>query len=349
MSQTDLIIVGQGLAGSAIAMQSITRGYKILVLDQPSQNRSSVIAAGIFNPITGRNLVKTWLGDQIFSFLFQYYAEAERLTGKSFFYPMAVYRPFASVEEQNEWMGKSSDSIYSTYISGLSPSSCLHGQVKDPFGGITLKQTGYLNTRAYLDAVREYLEVRGSFYRATFDPEKLKIGPNSVRYENTTAEKIIFCQGVHNTTNPWFKSLPINPLKGEVLTIQSPLEKDVILSRGVYLVPGTEPDEWRAGATYNWDDQSLGITSQARNELTSKLQELIRIPYTVTGQDWGLRPTTPDRKPIIGEHPEHHALIIFNGFGMKGVSLAPYFSDILIRWMEKRGTINKEADVTRFN
>ncbi|HET9052701.1 MAG TPA: FAD-dependent oxidoreductase, partial [Cyclobacteriaceae bacterium] len=70
--------------------------------------------------------------------------------------------------------------------------------------------------------------------------------------------------------------------------------------------------------------------------------------YSITGQQWGFRPTTPDRKPILGSHPQHKSLVIFNGLGTKGVSLAPYFSEVLFRWMENKGMINREADVTRF-
>ncbi|HMF70273.1 MAG TPA: FAD-dependent oxidoreductase [Flavitalea sp.] len=346
--QIDLIIVGQGLAGSAVAMRALARDYKILVLDEPAGNRSSRMAAGLFNPFTGRKMVKTWLADEIFPSLYLYYSEVEDLTKKRFFYDIPIYRPFGNIKEQNEWMAKSADSDYQNYISGLSATSGFNGKVNDPFGGITLKQTGYLDTQTYLEAVREYLEVRGSYRVQIFDADKLEIGDNWVRYENLTARKVVFCQGVQNTSNHWFRDLPLISLKGEFLTVQSEWKKDVILNRGVYMVPSAHPDTWRVGATYNRKDHRPEITSWARNELTHKLEELIRMPYAVTGQQWGVRPTTPDQKPIIGAHPKYDSLIIFNGLGTKGVSLAPYFSEVLIRWLEKKGTINKEADVTRF-
>ena len=347
--EIDLIIVGQGLAGSAVAVRAISRGYKILVFDDPSRNQSSVIAAGLFNPFTGKKSVKTWLADEIFPSLLQYYPDVERLTGQRFFYPMPLYRPFKSIEEQNEWMGKSADDRFSPYIAGLSTSPTFNGKVNDPFGGIILKQTGYLDTRAYLDAVRRFLSERGAFRAGTFDEDLLEIGVDILRYGNVNARKVVFCQGVENTTNRWFKNVPINSLKGEFLTMQCDWQRDVILNRGVYLVPGARSGEWRVGATYNRDDHEPEVTNAAREELASKLEDLVRMPYTITGQQWGVRPTSPDRKPIIGAHPKNRSLIIFNGFGTKGVSLAPYFSEVLFRWMEKKGTINKEADVTRFN
>lgn len=347
--EIDLLIIGQGLAGSAVAMRAIERGYKILVMDEPAQNHSSVVAAGLFNPITGRKNVKTWLADEIFPSLHKFYSYAERVTGTEFFHPMPIYRPFISVEEQNEWMGNSAEDRYKDYLAGVSFSSGYNDRVNDPFGGITLKQSGYLDTRRYLEAVREYLTERAAFQSRTFVSDTLEISDEFVRYENIKAARVIFCQGVRNDANPWFRTFRVNSLKGEFLTMQCDWGADVILNRGVYVVPGTLTEGWRVGATYNWNDHLPEITPWARKELTTRLDDLVRMPYTITGQQWGVRPTTPDRKPIIGAHPEYRSLIIFNGFGTKGVSLAPYFSEVLIRWMEKKGTINKEADVTRFN
>jgi glycine oxidase len=347
-SEIDFLIIGQGLAGSAVAMRALARQYKILVLDDPSQNRSSAVAAGLFNPVTGKNMVKTWLADAVFPAFNEYYSRAEHLTGKSFFHKRPLYRPFSSVEQQNEWMGRTADESYNEYVSRISPAGNYVGKVKDQFGGITFKQTGYLDTTTYLKAVREYLNERAAFELAVFDPDKLEVRQNDVAYINVRARKIIFCQGVQNALNPWFRHIPVKSLKGEFLTVQSDFKNDVILNRGVYMVPGTGTNEWRVGATYNHNDQSPETTAAAREELTRKLEDLISMPYTITGQQWGVRPTTPDRKPIVGTHPQYKSLVIFNGFGTKGVSLAPYFSEVLIRWVENKGTIDKEADVTRF-
>lgn len=348
-AELDLLIVGQGLAGSAVAIRALQTNYRILVLDEPSENISSAVAAGLFNPVTGRKMIKTWLANEIFPSLHRYYEDAERLTGGKFFFPMPIYRAFVSVEEQNEWIAKGADDTYRDYVAGVSAHPGHGEKVKDAFGGITLKQCGYLDTRRYLDSVRHYLTGKGAYATGKFDAGKLEIGRNSVCYGGLRAKKVVFCQGVANASNPWFRYLPIRPLKGEFLTIQSDWEKRVILNRGVYMVPGQRLGEWRVGATFARDDHSIEVTSRAREELSRKLEDLIRIPFTVTGQQSGFRPTTPDRRPMLGAHPEHKSLIIFNGLGTKGVSLAPYFSEVLIRWVENKGKINEDADVSRFN
>ena len=346
--EIDFLIVGQGLAGSALAMRALSRNRKIIVLDTPSQNHSSFVAAGLFNPVTGRNHVKTWLADEIFPSLFRFYRDVERLTGGKFFHEVPLHRPFASIEEQNEWMAKSSDRSYAKYIASLSTTKNIDPAIEEPFGGISFNQTGYVSTGAYLLAVRKYLESRDMFREVQFAPEELAVAGDHVRLGNIRAKKIIFCQGVQNITNPWFSNLPIKPLKGEFLTIQCRWQKNVILNRGVYMVPGEHPEEWRVGSTYNWNDHSPGPTPRAKEEINQKLKVFFRLPFTITGQKWGFRPSTPDRKPILGRHPTYPSMVIFNGLGSKGVSLAPYFSEVLIRWMENEGMIQKEADVTRF-
>jgi len=344
----DLLIIGQGLAGSAVAIRALARNYRILVIDEPSQNISSAVAAGLFNPVTGRKMVKTWLADELFPALHEFYPAAERLTGKRFFHPLPVYRPFFSVEEQNEWMGRSADMSYRDFVAEVSVKPGFIDIADDPFGGLLLKQSGYLDTVEYLMAVRGYLNERDSIIRGQFDADQLEVAGGRLRYGGLAPKKIIFCQGIDNNSNPWFRQLPINSLKGELITIQCGWEKRVILNRGVFMVPGSDPDKWRVGATYHWNDQSRGITDSAKIELSDKLESILRIPYKVIDQQWGFRPTTPDRKPIIGAHPDHPSLIIFNGLGTKGVSLAPYFSEVLFRWMENEGTLTKQADVTRF-
>nr|MBX2815191.1 FAD-dependent oxidoreductase [Saprospiraceae bacterium] len=48
----------------------------------------------------------------------------------------------------------------------------------------------------------------------------------------------------------------------------------------------------------------------------------------------GVRPTTPDRRPFLGQSSDQPGLFILNGLGTKGLSLAPYLSKVLIQWMD---------------
>jgi glycine oxidase len=341
----DYIIIGQGLAGSAVAIQMLKRHKKILVVDQPLRNTSSNIAAGLFNPITGKKMMKTWMADKLFPYLHDYYRAVEALTGRTFFKPMPLYRPFISYEEQNEWMAKSAEPGFEPYIAKLFTRST-YRDVKDAFGGLLLKQCGYLDTTTYLEAVRILLLEKAAILKEDAREKDLSIDENGIQYKDFTADKIIFCNGTHQ--NRWFQWLPIRPLKGEAIRIQTSYPGELIINRGVYMVPANLPGEWRVGATYNFKDTEPVVTENAREDLVKKLKELISFPFNIVSQEWGLRPTTPDRRPLIGRHPGCNRVWVFNGMGTKGVSLAPYFSEVLMHSIENDEPLNKEVDIERY-
>jgi glycine oxidase len=342
--KVDYIIVGQGLAGSAIVMQVLKIGKKMVVIDQPGKNRASSVAAGLFNPITGKKLVKTWMADTLFPYLHDFYKEAEWLTKESFFHSMPLYRPFISVEEQNEWMAKSGDTTYASYIDRVLTKPSF-ADVKDVFGGLLLKQCGYVDTVKYMTAVRQLIEKNNHLLQEEFDFQELSVDNENIVYKKFEAARIIFCNGPEH--NPIFNWIPIKPLKGETLTLEAHTSSSTIINRGVYILPLAE-NQWRVGATYNFNDHDPNITELSRKELEEKVNALITFPYTVINQQMGFRPTTPDRRPILGEHPEMKSFFVFNGLGTKGVSLAPYFSKVLIHLTENRVPVNKEVDIERY-
>lgn len=314
------------------------------MIDRKDEQAASRVAAGLFNPITGKKMSKTWLADQIFPYLYQFYRQAEQRTKRFFFYPMPLYRPFVSIEEQNEWMGKSSDSAMTDYIEQIHTTPTVESQVHNKYGGLMLKQCGYLNTVVFLEAVKTLVQQSAPWLEEDFEDKELKIEKEGVEYRQYRARKIIFCQGEAFRSGTLFSWLPIQPLKGETLTIQTEEKVSTIYNRGVYVVP----EIWKVGATYQFQDKTRTITETGRKELVQKLEELVNFPYTIVAQSWGMRPTTPDRRPILGSHPEHDSVVIFNGLGTKGVSLAPYFSNVLAEWLENNTPLNKEVDIHRY-
>jgi glycine oxidase len=345
--QVDCIIVGQGLAGSALAAQFLLKGRKVLVIDEPSRNNSSVIAAGLFNPITGKKMSKTWLADDLFPYLRQFYKAIEDITQTKFFHAIPIYRPFINVGEQNEWMSLGHESHLSGFIKYVFTESQYPNQVNDPFGGLTLNQSGYIDTKKYLATIREWLNRSDSLRQEHFDYDELKPTEIDVEYKDFIASHIIFCEGNRVMSNKFFNWVPISPLKGETLTIRAKFLDSVLVNRGVYVVPGG-PDEWRVGSTYKFNPTDDRISEGGRTELKKSLESLIKVEYNVIHQEAGFRPVTPDRKPLLGKHPDHPTVLIFNGMGTKGVSLTPYFSDILFQTLNSGGVIKKEVDISRF-
>lgn len=343
----DYLIVGQGLAGSVLAFQAIRHGKKIRVIDEPDENVCTRVAPGMFNPVTGKNLVKSWLTDELYPYLHKFYPLLEQELGQRFFYSLPLYRPFATESEQHLWIERGRDPIYRSVLSDVYTSS-QSADLNDDFGGLMLKQCGYINTIVLLDGIRRYLTAQNSYTISHFNHEELRVESDGVRYGGTSASYIIFCEGARVLSNPWFRDLPIRPLKGEVLDINSQFDQQVIINRSVYMVPSVQPQKWRVGSTYQLREVVPGTTTEGRNEIEEKLKSVFKGNYRVDNQYWGIRPTSVDRRPMLGSRAKSHRVVIFNGLGTKGVSLAPYFSDMLIQWLEGTCTLNKEVDVNRF-
>ena len=181
-----------------------------------------------------------------------------------------------------------------------------------------------------------------------FDETLLELLPSGVRYKNMAAGKIIFCNGVATHQLSMLGGVPIRQLKGETLVIELEEKLELIYNRGVYMVPMPEKNRYKVGATYESKLITTETTLAGRAELEQKLNELLKVPYRIISQDWGFRPTTPDRKPILGGLPGTENVIIFNGLGTKGVSLAPYFSGLLVDWLEGKIEIPPEVNINRF-
>lgn len=348
INTVNYIIVGQGLAGSTLALRMMESGKSVIVFDDPGSNRSSVIAAGLFNPITGKLMTRTWMAEKIFRELHQFYSWSEEKLGQRFFYPQPIYRPFLSVEEQNEWMGKSADEALREYIQEVFTKSKFGHQVHDPYGGILLRQCGYLDMRAFLHGVRNYLLSKQAYIADRLDETQLEITSEGVTYKDITAEKIIFCTGTAFRQSTLGGALPLRLLKGETLVIECEENLELIYNRGVYMVPMDKKRTYKVGATYETRLLTPEITEAGLSELRNKLSELLKVSFRVISQDWGFRPTTPDRKPILGTLPGYENVVIFNGLGTKGVSLAPYFSAHLLDWLSGKTEIQPEVNINRY-
>jgi glycine oxidase len=344
-TNVDYLVVGGGLAGSCLTIQLIRQGNTVALFDQPGQNRASSIAAGLFNPITNQVMNKTWRADEIFESLNEFYTAAEQFLAGRFYFPLPVYRPFASIEEQNSWMARSASPGIEKFIDSISASERFGDQVHGPHGGILLRQSGYVDVTAFTASVKDFLMKQSLLFHGFFDFQKLK-WQNEVHYENLSARCVIFCEGTGIQKNPFFSWLPVNSLKGETLDILPGVKPELIYNKGVYLVPG-KAGTYKVGATYQRQSKE-GITMEGRQELVQKLNELVRFPYQIVKQDWGFRPTTIDRRPVLGPHPKHANLAVFNGLGTKGVSLAPHFSGVMARWLNQSAQIEKEVNISRF-
>ena len=345
--QYDYLIIGQGLAGSCMAMQLLQEGKQILVIDHPQSNTSSMIAAGIFNPITGRKMVKTWRADDLFPYLHIFYQQAEKELQSKFFNSVNIYRPFLNTEVQNEWMGKSTFEEHQYYIENVHLESKYSLDLRDEYGGLELKRSGYVDLPIFMKSVKARLEKEGYYVQGIFNESKLILKKNSIKYEGFESKKIIFCNGEQGANSVLFGWLPYSLIKGEILEISVPESPKIIYNKGVFILP-KKNNRYRVGATYERNDLTYNATEKARRALVEKLNGVYRPEYNIVNQVAGIRPATRDRRPFIGIHPEYPQVGIFNGLGAKGVSLAPYFSKQFVQTLEYGNELDRQVNINRY-
>ena len=142
--------------------------------------------------------------------------------------------------------------------------------------------------------------------------------------------------------------MPLNGSKGELLTIKAPsLKENSIIKSSVFLIP-LGKDLYRIGSTYDWKDKTNKPTKDAKSELLRKLKTFVKCDFEVVAHVAGVRPTVTDRRALVGKHPKHPNLYVLNGFGSRGVLIAPYASDLLFRFIENTAQIDPEIDIKRF-
>ena len=137
--------------------------------------------------------------------------------------------------------------------------------------------------------------------------------------------------------------------KGQTLTIKSPdLPEDESLNRKCFVLPLGE-NTFRIGATYEWNDETLTTSEQSKNLLLEHLSVLGDFQLKIVDQSVGVRPTVLDRRPIMGQHPEHSKLFIFNGLGTKGYLMAPTLAKDMCAFLLEGKELDKEVSLKRFD
>jgi glycine/D-amino acid oxidase-like deaminating enzyme len=161
------------------------------------------------------------------------------------------------------------------------------------------------------------------------------------------AKNIIYCEGANVIKNTLFNYLPVIPNKGELLKINCSSIPKKLISKGVFILPEKQKNIFTIGSTYDHTDRSYEPTLKAKKYLLSKFNTIGNFKYTILNQEVGFRPTTNDRRPVVGEHPILKNSYILNGLGSKGVMSAPWLADNLIRHIIFNESIESEVDISR--
>lgn len=332
----DYLVVGLGIAGISTVESIVKANKTVKVVDKVQPSSSSRVAGGLYNPIIFRRNLKTWKADDLFPFAQAFYQNLEEKLKTQLQHPTILNKVFYSNEEVNDWQAKSADEKYRDYLTDQVDYSTDNGNIKNPHGLGEVKNGGWVDLKLTVEKMRLHLQAEDLLLDEHFDFDALQIEPDFVKYRGVAYQNIIFCEGMGVRQNPYFNWIPLNPAKGELITIEAPtLHWRQILNKNGFLLPLKE-GTYRIGATYDWRNLNDVTTPEARQELEEKLEKFINAPYTIVHQSAGVRPAAKDRKPIVGVHPKHAHVYVANGMGSKGVTLAPFFCHELIENIENK-------------
>jgi len=341
------LIVGQGLAGTLLAFSLLEKGEKVLIADDYKHPSASQVAAGMWNPVTFKRLAASWLAKEMLEEMNHTFGKLEEKLQSRFFHLLPVARIFNSIQDANFWDEKSDHPEVGRYLSARSNKS-VQENFDSPFGNSEVNECGWLNVPLFREASKNYFIQHENYSEESVNEDDVQFTSDGVLWKGKQFDKLILCNGIG--VNKWkgLEGLDLIPNHGQVLDLKiENLELDAIVNFGQFLLPFGN-NKFRLGATYNWNEVPDEPSEEAKELLLNELNLRLNKSILVESQKTGFRPTTRDRRPIIGFAKGNNLLGVFGGLGSKGVLLAPYFAKLFSSVLTEGVSIPKEVNAARF-
>jgi glycine oxidase len=337
------------LAGTLLAHNLIAKGQKVRIIDNSNEGAASKIAAGVINPITGRRIVKSWRIDELLPIALEVYKNIENQCNIHIFNDYNIVRTFKNAADENEWLLRSQWAEYKPFCVEKTDPSVFDTKIKPFYGYGEIQKTAQIDLPFLIDFFQKRWLFEGILSHELMDFDALILNENRIKYKAFEASKIIFCEGAGGIKNTYFDWLPFNIDKGELLIVKIPnSDFNKIFKNNISIVPLKEKDLYWVGATNEWNSPNDLPTEAKKQLIINDLQDILTIPFEVLDHKAAFRPTVKDRRPFIGFHPKFLQLGIFNGFGTKGASLIPFWSNHLVEVLLNDVVLDKEVDINRF-
>jgi glycine/D-amino acid oxidase-like deaminating enzyme len=342
----DYLIIGQGISGTWLSYYLQKANKSFIVIDNAQSNSASRVAAGIINPVTGRRIVKTWMIDELLSFLIPAYEElGNELNIKAIEKKSLIdFHPTPQMKIAfDERVKENADLLF-------------HPDDQWQYQNIFNYELGFgevdpcyvVNLKEILPAWRKKLLSNNQLLEEDFEITELKQADSGINYKNIKAEKIFFCDGIHSSQNPFFKNLPFALNKGEAILIEATgIPSTHIFKKGMMLT-SIQKDLFWLGSNYLWEFPDDQPTEQFRKQTELLVRSWLKVPFKIVDHKASVRPANIERRPFVGFHPTYKNVGILNGMGTKGCSLAPFFAKQLTDHLNSGNEILAEADIKRF-
>ena len=343
----DVLIVGGGVIGCAIAYNLAKAGVRLLLIEKEGiASQASGASAGMLDPMAeigpGPLLELGLKSLELFPSLTERLREDSGIDAG--YYPAGLLSIARSEAEEEELKGRlnwqrerglKAGWLTDKEVRGMEPA--LTPEVR---GGIYYPDMAYVNpyrlTQALAQsAVRSGAELRLGCKATGIITSGSRVLGVRLLNEEVRAGHVIIATGAY--TGVWGEwlgpKLPIFPVKGQLMALHKmPLILNHVVYAGHlgYLVPRRD-GTIIVGATQEDAGFDMKVTSGGLAHLSTLAERLVPglkgAPFL---RAWaGLRPGTPDGLPILGPLADWRGLTIASGHFRKGILLAPITGQII--------------------
>ncbi|MEY9946975.1 glycine oxidase ThiO [Kitasatospora sp. GAS1066B] len=355
---TDVLVIGGGIIGLAVAWRTAQRGLRVAVVDPDPGGGAARVAAGMLAPVTELQYGEEpllRLGMASNERYGAFTAELSQATGLDTGYrgtgTLAVALDADDKAELSELhafhqrLGLTSDWLTGREARRLEP--MLAPGVR---GGLLVGGDHQVDPRRLSVALVRACELGGVWLHRAEAVELLVEGDRAIGARLSTGERlladqVVLAAGAHSHQLPGLPSgvLPaIRPIKGQILRLRIPPAYAPFLSRNVravvrgghlYLVPRAD-GELVIGATTEEQGYDTVVTAGGVYELLRDAHELVpgitELPLVETSA--GLRPGSPDNAPLLGP-TALPGLVAATGHYRNGVLLTAVTGDLLAEYL----------------
>ncbi len=339
---TDILIIGGGISGCAIAYYLRQFDVDVTVLDQGEIGaQASRAAAGLLAPLGSLSgpgpladlLLASWA---IFPTLVP---ELENITGLTTHYHQTgalriVLSPKNIPNLRKRMSAWQPLGLTMHWLSGSEARQREPLLAPDVSAAIYAPQEGQIKAPLLTSAFAQAATHRGAKLHSHQQVVGIQHTSNKVTTVCTAQGETIACNHLILANGAWANSLgqllqlelPVTPQRGQILSLQQPSTplQHIIFGEALYLAP-KQDNTIIVGATkeeVGFDTSiTVGGVSWLLNSALHLVSSLASCPIN---QIWtGFRPKTPDNLPILGKAPGWDNVTVAVGHGSIGIMLSP--------------------------
>ncbi len=337
----DIVIIGGGVIGCSIAYYLSLAGAQVIVLERETiAAEASSAAAGLLTPlgnISGPGaytdlLLASW------SLSWELLPQLEQTSGIQTDY----YQPGSLLIAADEKEGTHLRELAAVWQALGAEVTWLPGNttrereplLKSPLeGAVYVPQGGSIKPAAVTRAFAEAARRQGAIFLEQTGVIAIQHNASRVAEVQTATGETIAGNHLVIATGAWSAQcgnwlgfpLPVYPMRGQILSLRQPVPplQHILFGEDIYLVP--KPDHTiYVGATREQADFEKSVTAAGISWLLTSAIRLVPALANASIVDiWaGLRPWSPDSRPILGKAPGWENVTLATGHGATGFELS---------------------------